>query len=78
MLMGCGVFTAGGLLFFSAGIRRIRYSTSGILQYISPSLIFITAVTMFGEPLGFWRLVSFVLIWTALAIYSWSSFREER
>jgi chloramphenicol-sensitive protein RarD len=49
-----------------------------LLQYISPSLVFLTAVFIFGEPTGFWKLFSFALIWVALAIYSWSAIREER
>ena len=51
MLMGCGVMTAASLMLFAASIRRIRYSTAGILQYISPSLVFLTAVFIFGEPM---------------------------
>jgi chloramphenicol-sensitive protein RarD len=78
MLMGCGVLTTGALVFFAAALKRIPYSTAGMLQYISPSLVFLTAVFMFKEPLDFWKLFSFVLIWVALAIYSWSAFREDR
>jgi chloramphenicol-sensitive protein RarD len=78
MLMGCGLLTTGALVFFTASLKRIRYSTAGLLQYISPSLVFLTAIFMFGEPTGFWKLLSFALIWTALAIYSYSTIREER
>jgi chloramphenicol-sensitive protein RarD len=31
-------------------------------------------VFVFHEPLGFWKMVAFALIWTALALYSWSMF----
>ena len=78
MLIGCGILTTGALVFFALALKRIRYSTAGLLQYISPSLVFLTAVFMFGEPIGFWKLVSFALIWLALAIYSYSAIREER
>jgi chloramphenicol-sensitive protein RarD len=78
MLMGCGLLTTGALVFFAASLKRIRYSTAGLLQYISPSLVFLTAVFMFGEPTGFWKILSFALIWIALAIYSYSTIREER
>jgi chloramphenicol-sensitive protein RarD len=77
MLMGCGLLTTGALVFFALSLKRIRYSTAGLLQYISPSLVFLTAIFMFGEPAGFWKLLSFALIWTALAIYSYSAIREE-
>jgi chloramphenicol-sensitive protein RarD len=78
MLMGCGVLTTGALVFFSASLKRIRYSTAGMLQYISPSLVFLTAIFMFKEPLDMWKLLSFVLLWIALAIYSWSAWKADR
>lgn len=78
MLMGCGVLSATALLFFAAAITRIRYSTAGLLQYISPSLVFLTAVFIFGEPMDFWRWFAFSLLWLALAIYSYSAIGQMR
>lgn len=78
MLMGCGVVTAAALLFFAAAVRRIRYSTAGLMQYISPSLVFLTAVFIFGEPMNVWRWLSFALLWVALAIYSYAAIKEGR
>jgi len=78
MLIGCGVMTAVSLMLFAASVRRIRYSTSGLLQYISPSLVFLTAVFVFGEPMDAMKLVSFVIIWVALAIFSVAAIRDER
>lgn len=78
MLMGCGLLTAGALLCFAAAIKRIRYSTAGLMQYISPSLVFLTAVFIFGEPMDFWRWLSFALLWVALAIYSYAAIKQGR
>ena len=78
MLIGCGVMTAMSLMLFTASIRRLRYSTAGLLQYISPSLVFLTAVFVFGEHLDVWKLVSFALIWLALVIFSVAAIRDER
>jgi chloramphenicol-sensitive protein RarD len=78
MLMGCGVLTSGALIFFAAALKLIRYSTAGLLQYISPTIVFLTAIFVFNEPMNTMRLMSFVLIWLALVIYSWSSFRESQ
>lgn len=78
MLIGCGVMTAVSLMLFAASIRRIRYSTAGLLQYISPSLVFLTAVFVFGEPMDTVKLASFVIIWVALAIFSVAAIRDER
>src|SRR5437763_508174 len=78
MPMGCGAMTSAALLLFTAALRRIRYSTAGLMQYISPSLVFLTAVFVFGEPMDRWKLISFILIWIALLIFTVSALREDR
>lgn len=78
LLAGCGAWTTGALVFFSASLKRIRYSTAGILQFVSPSLVFLTAVFLFHEPIDRWKLLSFMMLWVALAVYSISAIREER
>jgi chloramphenicol-sensitive protein RarD len=78
MLLGCGALTAGALIFYAASLKRLRYSTAGLIQYMSPTLVFLTAVFVFGEHIDFWKLVSFAIIWVALVIYTISSLREER
>ena len=69
-LLVAGPLTAVPLLLFAAGARRIPLATMGILQYISPSLQFALGVWLFREPFEPARLVGFVLIWTALLVYS--------
>lgn len=78
LLIGCGPITALPLMWFAAGARRIRLATLGLLQYVAPSGLFLTAIFVFGEPLNVWGLASFVLIWAALAIYSLDTLRGER
>lgn len=65
-----GPLTAIPLLLFAAGARRIPMTTLGILQYLSPSILFLLSVTVFKEPLQLPRLVGFALIWGALVVYS--------
>lgn len=65
-----GVVTAVPLLWFTNAARRLRLSTLGFLQYIAPTLQFLLAVIVFGEPFHRAQLVSFGCIWIALAIYS--------
>ena len=67
-----------GLVFFALSIKLLRYSTAGLLQYISPTLVFLTAVFIFGEPMDKWKLLSFVILWIGLAIYSYSALRDEK
>ena len=78
MLLGCGALTAAALLLFSTAIRRIPYSTAGLLQYISPSLVFLTAVFVFGEPVNGWKLLSFLLVWIALAVFTFAGIKANR
>lgn len=74
MLLFAGVVTAVPLILYAHGAKMLRLTTIGILQYIAPTMIFLVAVFAFGEPFDSARLIAFVMIWTALAIYSWSLF----
>jgi chloramphenicol-sensitive protein RarD len=78
LLIGTGVFTAVPLLFFNLGARRINLSTVGLMQYLAPSGMFLLAVLVYGEPFNAAQVWTFVLIWTALAIYSIDSLRAYR
>jgi chloramphenicol-sensitive protein RarD len=62
--------TALPLLLFAMSARRVRLTTLGFLQYIAPSCMFVMAVFVYLEPFRTEQLTSFVLIWTALAVYS--------
>jgi len=75
LLIGCGPVTAVPLLLFAFGARLLRLSTIGIMQYIAPTMVFLIAVLIFNEPFGTTQAIAFALIWTALAMYSWSMFR---
>jgi len=62
-----GIVTAVQLLLFNAA-KRLRYSTLGFLQYITPSIQFLLAIFVFREHLTLSRGIAFAAIWTALAI----------
>lgn len=70
LLMLLGVVTAVPLLLFARGARQVPMTTLGLLQYIAPTLQFLTGVFLYGEPVSSARLIGFAIIWTALAIYS--------
>ena len=78
LLVGCGPVTAVPLLFYAFGAKLLRYSTIGIMQYIAPTLIFLIAVFAFKEPFSGVRAIAFVLIWSALVIYTWPMIRARR
>jgi chloramphenicol-sensitive protein RarD len=70
LLMAAGPITAIPLLLFAAGARQIQLSVLGLLQYLSPTLQFLLGVWMFHEAFSPDRLVGFVLIWLALALFA--------
>ncbi len=72
-LMGAAFLTALPLLLFTRGARRLNLSTVGFLQYIAPSCMFLLGVYLYNEPLLNAQILTFVLIWTALFIYSTDS-----
>lgn len=65
-----GPVTAIPLLLFAAGARRVPLSTMGFLQYITPSILALMGVFLYGEPFAGPRAVGFVFIWVALALYT--------
>ncbi len=78
LLLGCGVITAGPLMIYANGAKLLRLSTIGILQYIAPTMIFLTAVFIFGEPFGRAQMIAFPMIWGALAMYTFALVRQAR
>lgn len=79
VLLACaGVVTAIPLILYANGAKLLRLSTIAILQYVSPTLIFLVAVFVFGEPFGTAKMIAFPLIWAALIVYSAGMFRQRR
>ena len=68
LLMASGPVTAIPLALFAAGTRRIRLSTLGFLQYLSPSLTLLLAVFGFGETFSRLDAISFGCVWGALVL----------
>ncbi len=77
-LMGSAFLTAFPLLLFTLGTRRLNLSTVGFLQYIAPSCMFLLGVFLYNEPISRAQTMTFVLIWTALCLYSTDSVRYYR
>lgn len=59
-----------GELLFASGVRRIPYSTVGIIQYVSPTIVFLLGRFAFGEPFSVEMMTGFVLIWTAVVVFT--------
>ena len=65
-----GPVTAIPLLLFAKGARSINLSTLGILQYISPSIQFLLAVFIFKEDFSNAQLISFIIVWFSIFLFS--------
>lgn len=70
LLVAAGPITAIPLLLFASGARKIPLSVLGLLQYIGPTIQMSLGIFVFHEAFTAARLVGFVLIWSALAIYA--------
>lgn len=75
LLVGSGALTAVPLILFSYATRRVELATIGLMQYLNPTLQFFCAVAVFAEPFTRWHMIAFALIWSALALYTWSGLR---
>ncbi|MEL6202055.1 MAG: EamA family transporter RarD [Pseudomonadota bacterium] len=78
LLLAGGPVTAIPLILYANGARMLRYTTIGVMQYLAPTMIFLIAVFVFGEPFGFVQLIAFCFIWAALAVYAMSLFRNRK
>lgn len=76
LLVFTGVVTALPLLLFIEAARRMPYSLLGPFQYIGPTLQFLQAVLLFGEPFTALHLFTFGCIWTGLAIFAVDGLRS--
>jgi len=76
LLIISGLMTALPLMLFATAARRISFTLLGLLQYIAPSLHFLTAIFILNEPLQTEQLITFALIWTALVLYTVSSLSQ--
>ncbi|EDT7791798.1 EamA family transporter RarD [Salmonella enterica] len=78
LLMAAGVVTTIPLLCFTGAATRLRLSTLGFFQYIGPTLMFLLAVTFYGEVPGADKMVTFAFIWVALAIFVMDAIYTQR
>lgn len=63
LLFSTGIFTAIPMLLFSYGVKNIRLSRMGYIQYYAPTISFFLGVFIFREPFSAVRLTGFALIW---------------
>jgi len=78
LIAGAGFVTATPLLLFTAAARQLPYSTLGMLQFLAPTMQFLLAVLIYGEPFTSAHAVAFAAIWGALGLYVLALVRHAR
>lgn len=69
LLVGGGLATVVPLLFFNGATNRLPLVTVGLLQYLTPTIMFFIGVGVNREDMNPIKLVGFILIWLALFIF---------
>ena len=72
-LLLSGVVTAVPLMLFAKGATDIPLYILGILQYLPPTMQFFIGIFVYGEVLSIQKLISFSIIWVAVAVFCYSA-----
>ena len=78
LLFTTGVVTGLPLVWFGHAARHLRMTTLAFLQYIAPSCTFFLSIFLYGEPFTRAHVITFALIWIALAIVTAETLRRWR
>jgi chloramphenicol-sensitive protein RarD len=78
LLLSAGIASTTPLILFTAAARKLAYSTLGMLQFIAPTLQFLIAVALYGEPFTTAHAIAFPAIWLALILYVTAMLRAPR
>ncbi len=76
LLLSAGAVTSVPLILFTHGAQRLPLKTIGVMQYIAPTLHFLLATQVYGEPFHAVDAVTFGCIWAGLAVYSADAVRR--
>ena len=72
-LLLSGVVTAVPFMLFAKGATDIPLYILGILQYLPPTMQFFIGIFVYGEVLSIQKLISFSIIWVAVAVFCYSA-----
>ena len=78
LLLGAGFATVAPLLLFNGSTTRLPLSTVGLLQYLTPTMMFIIGVFINNEDMAPAKLLGFAFIWSALAFLSRDLIKSNR
>ncbi|MFM2384559.1 MAG: hypothetical protein RL166_433 [Actinomycetota bacterium] len=72
-----GVMTAVPLILFGLAAQHLPLRYVGFMQYLTPTIQFILALTVFHEPMPAVRWIGFGLVWLALVVLSIDLLRQK-
>jgi chloramphenicol-sensitive protein RarD len=78
LLFGAGAATVIPLLLFNGSTTRLPLSTVGLLQYITPTIMFFIGIFINDEDISTTKVLGFAFIWLALAVLSRDLYRSSR
>jgi len=78
LMASTGLVTCVPLLAFAAAAQQLPLSVLGLLQYLTPVIQFLLGVFWFAEPMPAYRWVGFVLVWSALIVFTADAMRQAR
>jgi chloramphenicol-sensitive protein RarD len=71
-----GVMTAIPLILFGSAAKHLPLSYIGLMQYMTPTIQFILALTVFHEAMPIANWIGFGLVWGALAVLTTDMLRQ--
>lgn len=78
LLVMTGVVTTVPLVLFAVAAQRLPLATLGLMQFLAPTLQFVTGIFFFGETLNHGQMLSFGLIWIGLILFAADGFTAAR
>ena len=78
VLISFGILTAIPLILFGAAASRVKLSTIGFIQYLTPILQFSVGYFVLEEPMPPVRWIGFALVWLSLVVLTTDALRRRK
>jgi len=78
VLISFGILTAIPLILFGAAASRVKLSTIGFIQYLTPILQFSVGYFILEEPMPPVRWIGFTLVWVSLVVLTTDALRRRK
>ena len=78
LLMATGLITVLPLWWYSRAAKQLPMMTLSFLQFVPPTCNFLLAALVYQELVSPLKMGAFILIWSALVIFTWDSIQKQR